>query len=66
MMTHPDETIANLTFAKPSAGQFKIAIVGLNNLRALKAVKLAIFQALERELLEWRERADIVCVVLHG
>jgi enoyl-CoA hydratase/carnithine racemase len=65
-MTHRVETIANLTFAEPSAGQFKIGIVGLNNPRALNALTLEMFQALERKLLEWRERADIVCVVLHA
>ncbi len=66
MMTHPVETIANLTFTELRAGQFKIGIVGLNNPRALNALTLEMFQALEHKLLEWRERADIVCVVLHA
>ena len=65
-MTHPVDTIANLTCAESSAGQFKIGIAGLNNPRALNALTLEMFQALERKLLEWRERADIVCVVLHA
>jgi enoyl-CoA hydratase/carnithine racemase len=66
MMTHPVETIANLTFTELRAGQFKIGIAGLNNPRALNALTLEMFQALEGKLLEWRERADIVCIFLHA
>ena len=40
--------------------------IALNNPRALNALTLEMFQALERQLLEWRERDDIVCVVLHA
>ena len=65
MTTHRDETIANLTFTELRAGQFKIGIAGLNNPRALNALTLEMFQALECKLLEWRERADIVCIILH-
>jgi enoyl-CoA hydratase/carnithine racemase len=65
MMTHPVESIANLTCAEASAGQFTIGIVALNNPRALNALTLEMFQALECKLLEWRKRADIVCVILH-
>lgn len=60
------EATDNLTFAEPRAGQFAIGIVGLNNPRALNALTLAMFQALERKLLEWRERPDIACVVLQA
>lgn len=66
MMTQPVETIADLTFAELSAGQCTIGTVGLNNPRALNALTLEMFQALERKLLEWRARADLVCVVLHA
>ncbi len=66
MTTHPVETIANLTFSELRAGQFKIGIAGLNNPRALNALTLEMFQALEGKLLEWRERADIVCIFLHA
>ncbi len=66
MTTHRDETVANLTFTELRAGQFKIGIAGLNNPRALNALTLEMFQALEDKLLEWRERADNVCVGLHA
>ncbi len=66
MTTHRVDTIAKLTYAEPSAGQFAIGLMGLNNPRALNALTLEMFQALELKLLEWRERADIVCVVLHA
>jgi len=61
----PAET-ANLTFTEPRAGQFTIGVVGLNNPRALNALTLAMFEALERKLLEWRQRPDIACIVLQA
>ena len=50
------EETDNLTFAEPRAGQFAIGVVGLNNPRALNTLTLAMFQALERKLLQWRGR----------
>jgi enoyl-CoA hydratase/carnithine racemase len=50
------EETANLTVTEPRAGQFAIGVVGLNNPWALNALTLAMFQALERKLLEWRGR----------
>jgi len=58
--------IDNLTFAEQPAGQFAIGIVGLNNPRALNALTPKMFEALERKLLEWRERPEIACVVLQA
>ena len=43
-----------------------LGLIALNNPRALNAVTLEMFQALEDRLLEWRQRDDIVCVVLHA
>lgn len=43
-----------------------LGLIALNNPRALNAVTLKMFQALENRLLEWRQRDDIVCVVLHA
>ena len=43
-----------------------LGLIALNNPQALNAVTLEMFQALEQQLLEWRQRADIVCVVLHA
>ena len=55
-----------LTFTEQRAGAHTIGIVGLNNPRALNALTLAMFEALEHKLIEWRERADIACVVLQA
>ena len=66
MAAIPLEESGNLTFAEQRAGRFAIGIVGLNNPRALNAVTPKMFEALERKLLEWRERPDIACVVLHA
>jgi enoyl-CoA hydratase/carnithine racemase len=41
-------------------------VIELNNHRALNALTLEMFQALEAKLLEWRRRSDILCVVLHA
>jgi len=60
------EETDNLTFAEQGAGQFAIGVAGLNNPRALNALTPMMFEALERKLLEWRERPDIACVVLHA
>jgi enoyl-CoA hydratase/carnithine racemase len=56
----------HLTFTELGSGQFAIGVIGLNNPRALNAITLAMFQALEHKLLEWRKRPDIACVVLHA
>src|SRR6201988_3462324 len=55
-----------LTFTEQKAGDRMVGIVGLNNPRALNALTLPMFEALEHKLIEWRERADIACVVLHA
>ena len=43
-----------------------LGLIALNNPRALNAMTLEMFQALEHKLMEWRQRDDIVCVVLHA
>jgi enoyl-CoA hydratase/carnithine racemase len=40
--------------------------VTLDNTRALNALSLAMLRAMEEKLLEWRNRTDVVCVVLHS
>lgn len=60
--------------SKTSATQFSeqkiptgtIGLVALNNPRALNALTLEMFQAMEHQLLAWRRRRDVVCVVLHA
>ena len=66
-MTNPtDEASDEITFVEQKAGGHAVGIVSLNNPRALNALTLAMFKALERKLLEWRERPDIACVVLQA
>ena len=43
-----------------------IGLIELNNHRALNALTLEMFQAVELKLLEWRQHSDIVCVILHA
>lgn len=43
-----------------------IGFIELNNPRALNALTLEMFAAMEAKLLAWRQRADIACVVLHS
>jgi len=60
------ELCKELTFTEQKAGDRRVGIVGLNNPRALNALTLPMFEALEHKLIEWRERVDIACVVLHA
>jgi enoyl-CoA hydratase/carnithine racemase len=48
------------------AGQCKVGFLTLNNSRSLNALSLEMFQTIEGKLLEWRQRNDIACVVLHA
>ena len=66
-MNLPEVEMCNeLTFTEQGAGAHVVGIVALNNPRALNALTLAMFEALEHKLMEWRERADVACVVLHA
>ena len=60
------ENCHELTFTEQRARRHCVGIVGLNNPRALNALTLSMFEALEHKLIEWRERADIACIVLHA
>jgi enoyl-CoA hydratase/carnithine racemase len=58
--------LPGLVLAEEPAGRFKLGIVTLDNPRALNALDLAMLRALEAKLLEWRNREEIACVVLHA
>jgi enoyl-CoA hydratase/carnithine racemase len=60
------EICNELTFTEQKAGGHIVGIVALNNPRALNALTLSMFEALEHKLIAWRERADIACVVFHA
>ncbi|HEX6769560.1 MAG TPA: enoyl-CoA hydratase/isomerase family protein [Candidatus Binatia bacterium] len=65
-MTKPALQTTAILFTEHEAPTGAIALVELNNPRALNALTLEMFQALEQRLLEWRRRSDIACVVLHA
>src|SRR5512143_1757940 len=65
-MTAPAPMTTAILFTEQSAPNGKIGLVELNNPRALNALTLEMFQALEQTLMEWRRRREIVCVVLHA
>jgi enoyl-CoA hydratase/carnithine racemase len=55
-----------LLFSEEAAGRFRVGFLTLSNPRALNALNLATLRAMETKLLEWRNREDIACVVLHA
>lgn len=65
-MTEPAAETTSVSFSEQETASATIGLAALNNPRALNALTLEMFQALERKLLEWRQRTDIVCVVLHA
>lgn len=48
------------------AGHFTLGFVTLDNPRSLNALDLKTLRAMGKKLLEWRERAEISCVVLNA
>lgn len=66
MTAHPQNRIAGIQFTEIQAGEFKIGSIALDNPRALNALTLEMFQSMERQLLDWREREEIACLALHS
>jgi enoyl-CoA hydratase/carnithine racemase len=65
-MTEQTSKTSDVLFTEQGTPSGIVGLVQLNNPRALNALTLEMFQAAERTLLDWRGRADIVCVVLHA
>jgi enoyl-CoA hydratase/carnithine racemase len=65
-MTEPTLKNTAILFTEQTAPNGTVGLIELNNPRALNALTLEMFQALEEKLLEWRQRSDIICVVLHA
>ena len=63
-MTHTANRTPRVQFSETPAGKFTVGVIRLDNLPALNALTLEMFQALERQLLEWCLRDDIACLVL--
>jgi enoyl-CoA hydratase/carnithine racemase len=67
MMANYSETSSDsLICSEENAGACRLGFLRLNNPRALNALDLGMFRSMEAKLLEWRERDDIACVVLHA
>jgi len=66
MMTILSGPTDGVIFTEEVAGSARLGVIALNNPRALNALTLEMFHAMERQLLSWREREEIACVVLHA
>jgi len=55
-----------IQFTERRAGKSSIGIITLDNPRALNALNLAMFAAMERQLLDWRARDEMACLILHA
>ena len=64
--TISDSPQAAVIVSEEPAGRFKLGFLRLNNPSSLNALDLDMLQTMERELLEWRQRNDIACIVLHA
>lgn len=53
-------------FRLEKAGRHTIGLVELNNTRALNALTLEMFQAIEEQLLAWEAQSEIACVIFHA
>ena len=66
MVTAIDNTLPTVVFSEENSGRFKVGYVALNNPRALNALDLGMFRAMEAKLLEWRQDEELACVVLYA
>ena len=53
-------------FRLEKAGPHTVGLVELNNRRALNALTLGMFQAIEEQLLAWEAQSEIACVIFHA
>ncbi len=67
-MTTPtkDSRDPGVLFSEQPSGHYAIGTIAVDNPRALNALDLSMVRAMESKLLEWRDRDDIACVVLHA
>ena len=59
-------SVPGADFRLEKAGRHTIGLVQLNNTRALNALTLGMFQAIEEQLLAWEAQSDLACVVFHA
>ena len=53
-------------FSEQQSGHYAIGTIAVDNPRTLNALDLSMLRAIESKLLEWHDREDIACVVLHA
>jgi len=53
-------------FSEQQSGHYAIGTIAVDNPRTLNALDMSMLRAMESKLLEWRDREDIACVVLHA
>jgi enoyl-CoA hydratase/carnithine racemase len=66
VIASPAAAAGKIRFVEEKAGDFALGFIALNNARALNALDLSMLQAIGDQLLEWRRREEIACVVLHS
>ncbi|HEY6998327.1 MAG TPA: enoyl-CoA hydratase/isomerase family protein [Candidatus Binatia bacterium] len=59
-------SVPGADFRLEGAGRDAIGLIQLNNPRALNALTLGMFQAIEAQLLAWERQHDVACVVFHA
>jgi enoyl-CoA hydratase/carnithine racemase len=67
-MTTPtrDSHDPQVLFSEQQSGHYAIGTIAVDNPRTLNALDLSMLRAIESKLLEWHDREDIACVVLHA
>lgn len=65
-MTRSLHSLPGTDFRLEKAGRHTIGLVELNNTRALNALALGMFQAIEEQLLAWEAQPEIACVIFHA
>lgn len=65
-MTRSLPSLPGTDFRLKKAGRHVIGLVELNNTRALNALTLGMFQAIEEQLLAWEAQPEIACVIFHA
>ena len=65
-MTKNRRSVPGADFRLEKAGRHTVGLVQLNNPRALNALTLGMFEAIEEQLLAWEVQTDLACVVFHA
>src|ERR1043166_4097235 len=65
-MTKNRRSVPGADFRLEKAGRHTVGLVQLNNPRALNALTLGMFEAIEEQLLAWEAKSDLACVVFHA